>query len=701
MNNSKKAQVTVFIIIGIVLVAGLILYFLLASKPEIVITETPSDSVAAQVKPIYSFVSDCLEQNTLKGLELLRLQGGYVYLPSDVELIEAETDSGKQKIPLWLSDKSMAIPSPEFIESQLTTYLESEVQKCADFSSFRDRSFDISTQKPTVNVSLRDFISIDMRYPLSINYKDENYKLEEFSKKININFTQIYDVASGLLIYELGYNYLESHAKSLLSLYSYAGGSKERLDLPPMSFTDTNTDCGFVSWSKGEVDSSIKKIFQANYPHLKIAKTNFVKVKAKTQISQGVYDSFIHDYFPEMRNIYVDFSYSPSYDTYVYVWPPSLMPERLSQNKIPFLPSFCSFSYEFEYTVSAPILVKVKDVKSPNIRDGKLAEQGFIFYFPMRMYICADESRGCTNTAPDYTANIEAIENLTGIKFYDCDSVDRVSSVSVKDDRGFALDSVDITHHCEGYANDCWLGRTEKGQATISLPKCSSPSLELVKQGYGSVKDIVRSEYSLDKIRNISVDIKLVKADKFAAAYSITSGFTQTACGKSPGTWLSSSIYDVNSQDNIMLSFGGLSGQMLNYPSNKNIEIAAGNYELQSIVTSDVTIRPSQYQGQTVSFDTKDKTKSYVGNWLMGASNYPVVISRSELSGKSKITFYVLTEHLSTEELYVSSFDNSIIQDSLLKGIVQVDDDCDGITSDKDISISASDYANILKPKLS
>ncbi|MBU4086392.1 MAG: hypothetical protein KKB21_02325 [Nanoarchaeota archaeon] len=701
MSKSRKAQVTAFIIIGIVIVAALILYFLLAKKPEAIETGTPSESVAAQVKPVYSFVSDCLEQETLKGIELLRLQGGYIYLPSDVELVEVETDAGKQKVPLWLSDDSMAVPSLEFMENQLSSYLESETPKCADLSGFKDRNFEISSLKPEATVILRDSAIITLKWPISVDYKNENYRFEDFSKRLNINFSQVYDVASGLLIYELGYNYLESHAKSLLSLYSYAGGSKESTDIPPMSFTDTSTDCNFVSWNKQEVDSTLKNIFQQNYQYLKIANTNFQQVKAKDKLSQGVYDSFIHDYFPEMKNIHVDFSYDSGYDTYVYVWPPSLMPERLSQNKIPFLPSFCSFSYEFEYTISAPILVKIRDTKSPNIRDGKIAEQGFTFYFPMRMYLCADESRGCTNTEPDYSANLEAIENLTGVKFYNCDSIDKTTEISVKDDRGFALDGVDITHRCGGYANECWLGRTSNGRAVISLPKCSSSSLELVKQGYGTIKDSVKSEYSLDKVRNITVDVKLVRADKFAAAYSITNGFTKDACGKSPGTWLSSSVYNPSLQDRIILSLGGLGGNMVNYPSSKNLEIAAGSYELQSTVISSVTIKPSVYESQTVSFNTQDKTKPYVGDWMMGSASYPIVLSRSELAGKSKITFYILVEHFSNEELSVKSFDSSVIQDNLLKGTVQVDDDCDGKTSDKEVSISSSQYANILKPKLS
>ncbi|MDD5192714.1 MAG: hypothetical protein PHH54_02955 [Candidatus Nanoarchaeia archaeon] len=713
MRVNNRGQVTIFVIIAIVIVVVIVLLLFLINRNAN--TNIQSDNsklslVPAQVRPVYIYIDNDLKKIAENGLEILRLQGGYIYLPDDAEIIEIETagkhvknedgtielieGSGKTKNPIWVNKDSIAVPSIDFMQDQLSQYIENELSK-EDFSQFEAQGMVISTEPINAEVSLSDAVNINVIRPVNINYKDQSYTFEEFSQRASINFTQIYDVASTLVVYELASNYLEAHAKSLMSLYSYAGGEKEAADLPPHSFTETNTNCKFVAWSKSDVESNLKTIFSVYYPFLKMDKTNFERVKASDPVSQGVYDSFIYNYFPEMKNIHINFSYDPQQTFEFTTTPSNLVPDRISQTKIPFLPSFCVFKYKFAYTISAPIIIKIKDDNS-----GGFSKEGYEFYFPIKLYICNDKERACGDELL-LNVDLTEISGLTGDKFYNCQDVDNQKIISVSDSLGNPLEGADVTHYCDGYANNCWLGITNsQGKATINLPNCdNSSSIEVVKENYQTVKEEIRDSYILENLKEFEVDAKIIDAKKFAAAYSLTNGFKDSSCGKSAQTLLSESISTPNTKDSIMISLSGPSSVFVSYPTPEKIKLAGGNYKMNSIVNGYVKIQPYSYLGEMISFNTTDNTKPYEGEWLLGSSEDNLIITSSDLSGKDKVTFYALVEHLSTEELSVEDFMETLITPEGLVGKVSADTDCNGVVENIDVNISKSEYNNFIKPK--
>lgn len=695
--DNKKSQVTIFIVLAVVIIAAVVIFFLV--RQRYISGSQTSIEIDSRIMPVYESVSSCLEQKALSGLELIRLQGGYVTLPADVSRVKVETDSGEKQVPLWISESSISIPSLAFIETELEDYLKMQIPSCINLNLLEQRGFNISQGAIEPSVRLSDTASINIHWPTYILYHGDSYKLEDFRYNLNLNFKEIYEIASSLALYELGYNYLEYHALSLISLFSYSGGDKRVYDLPPRSFTDSNLDCNFAVWNQQEVASSLKTIFSGSYPYLKMENTNFEPFEGDDDMSQGVYDSFVYDYFPERHeNIQVDFSYSPDNTLELSLTPSSLAPERISTSTVPFAPRFCTFNYEFSYTLSAPIITKITSLNSRNIRDSALAETGFEFYFPMKLSICNDYPRECGQEL-EYELDYSAIENSTGVKFYDCNSIDKSQAITVKDEAGNSLSGVDITHFCEGFANNCWLGRTQSSSSIFNIPQCANSSIELVKPGYGTLKSSLSSGYTLHSLKNYSVEIKLVKADKFAEGYLLTNGYTADACGKTPGTWLSYAVYEPKSKDSIMLSLGGVNGQAITYPSVNTIALAPGNYELTGVVNSEVTIKPSIYNGVTVSFNQDDQSSPYTGNWLMGASSYNLELAPADLSGKTTATFYILVEKLSSEDLSVSSFDDALLHDSSILGKINADSNCNGMLVEHNIAINASDYIKVIKPK--
>ena len=73
---NKKAQVTIFVILAILIVAVIIIFF--AVRNSIVDT---SNKIPIQIIPIYDFVTGCIEDSGYNALYTIGQQGGY-FIPS-------------------------------------------------------------------------------------------------------------------------------------------------------------------------------------------------------------------------------------------------------------------------------------------------------------------------------------------------------------------------------------------------------------------------------------------------------------------------------------------------------------------------------------------------------------------------------------------------------------------------------------------
>ena len=55
--NNKRAQVTIFVIIAILIIAGIVGFFYVKNKTSLFIP-----TISKDVQPVYNFVQDCLEE---------------------------------------------------------------------------------------------------------------------------------------------------------------------------------------------------------------------------------------------------------------------------------------------------------------------------------------------------------------------------------------------------------------------------------------------------------------------------------------------------------------------------------------------------------------------------------------------------------------------------------------------------------------
>ena len=193
----KKGQVTLFIVIGLILLLMIGIYFYISSiKPS-------EEKITPDLEPIKIFVDTCLEQTAVPAVLLQASQSGYLYLPeNNGKPNYAETDSGN--IPYGFVGDKKQLLSKESMEKQLNTYLAQEILKCINsFKSIPGKKIEVEEESAVVTSSIdRNIIRITFNYPITLDVKGDGTqleKLEEFSTDIPLRLGHVVEIIHKIL----------------------------------------------------------------------------------------------------------------------------------------------------------------------------------------------------------------------------------------------------------------------------------------------------------------------------------------------------------------------------------------------------------------------------------------------------------------------------------------------------------------------
>ena len=180
--KNQKAQVTIFIIIAILIIAVVVLFF--SFRGEIG-KEKP---VSPEIAPIQNFVEECIYDTGEDALYFIGLHGGY-YLPNKF--------SNSLGIPYYIKDNKTLMPSKEKIELEVSKYIDEALPLCVgnftEFENFQIRQGKIKTQ---TNI-LEEQVILNVDYPLTIIKGEEKSRIEKFENiKIPVRLGIIYNASS-------------------------------------------------------------------------------------------------------------------------------------------------------------------------------------------------------------------------------------------------------------------------------------------------------------------------------------------------------------------------------------------------------------------------------------------------------------------------------------------------------------------------
>ena len=195
--KNKKGQVTIFIIIGLIIVATALLIF--AFSPNLRI------GTGFDTKNPAGFVQDCVEDDLEELVTLISLQGGDTE-PSNFYLHEDEkfnylcytTES-------YVSCKTQIPFLRDHIESEINTQIEEKVNLCFNemAESFRKKGYDVKQAKGTILTELlpsKILITL-LDYKVDIK-KTSTESFEKFNILLDNNLYELIGIANNILDWE-------------------------------------------------------------------------------------------------------------------------------------------------------------------------------------------------------------------------------------------------------------------------------------------------------------------------------------------------------------------------------------------------------------------------------------------------------------------------------------------------------------------
>jgi len=182
---NKRAQLTIFIIIAILIVAVVALFFSLRGNLKL-----PGKPASPETAEIQNFVQECLDDSLEEVVFKVGENGGY-YFPPKVSTPVLE-------VPYYIKNNQNLMPSKENIESEISRGIERELFFCIEDFTFFENEYEITKGKitPPEVVIEPERVLIEMNYPLTIQKGDSKSKIEDFNSEVPVRLGIVYDAVA-------------------------------------------------------------------------------------------------------------------------------------------------------------------------------------------------------------------------------------------------------------------------------------------------------------------------------------------------------------------------------------------------------------------------------------------------------------------------------------------------------------------------
>jgi hypothetical protein len=513
----KKGQVTVFVILGIVLL--IVAALLITVKTQI--NSDPDVEIVFEggldAKRVHSFVTTCLSSVAKQGLEEIGKTGGNINTQGLVlSPIPTQSDVlmfSPLKVPYWHYLKDCSASSigcmasnkpplckvddecviqgyagPNSIEEQLELYVQNELSSCTrQFRTLEGLVSVVETGSLEVDVMIGEsdvFFKLD--YPLLVSSvsSESEENLELFSTKLSVNLKQIYELSSDIIEAEDRATFFEAITLDLITVYSGLDESK----LPPMAEI---TLFGFSKkfWVRNEVEEKLADII---LPYMQFVQfqnvANYRPIILNEETDDDVYEDGFWSLFDILPSddgalysdleVNVQYTYEP---IYLNIGDSELIqPTSPDFGNLFFLKwiNFLMSDYRFNYDLSYPLLIKVTEKEAFN-------NEGFTFYFAVEVNLRDNIPMNSNVTAVEqripFTTSLDATHQL----------IDRTVRIETEDKHtGEPLEEVQISYYC-GYDYNLGETRLINGKAIWEgkLPYCEFGG-QLVYEEFGYVGNV-------------------------------------------------------------------------------------------------------------------------------------------------------------------------------------------------------------------
>ena len=491
--SDNKGQVTVFIILGLILLLAVALIIVLQKE---IITFERSELVPLERGPIENLVTSCLELVTSEALHLLGQQGGFIQLPpalaADASL-HLKT-SPFTAVPYWAYGETNAAPSLADLKLRLDRHIEQNLAPCVSGAPVFQETYDL-VQRSAVAADTRIVdrkILFNVQWNIQVKDKAGEIvtELKQFSIESPVRLKAIRELAVKIIERELRELKLEDLAQDLLAL-----------DSANVPLFGTEFSCNKKRWRIDSVRQGIKDLLRVNLRELKVKGTEFIDFPDGLPYYENHYIWDLEQDAP-VPDLSARFMFEDNYPFSFEVTPRSgkfLSSSQLGNNN-PLISVLCLQTWKFVYNLDFPVVVEVTDETTGyslkfgltvhlknNIPDrSEIATPRKTAYFDSY-----DDEQFCRNAIiPMAVRTYELIENQqTGVR-------DRHD-----------LGGVDISYTCLKYS--CDIGQTQYDYRGLgyagfitNFPYCSGGILrgkkDNYKENFARVVSAANKEVELD-----------------------------------------------------------------------------------------------------------------------------------------------------------------------------------------------------------
>ncbi len=403
---NSKAQISLFIIIGIVILLGVSVYFIYSN-----VTDTQSDelelteTIPQEFAVVQKYVSECVRTVARDGLRLIGAQGGYIN-PSSQGLSASRNDPTESDgvylsslsesfVPYWwflassndcdgdcfyYSNYPPLEGTSDSVKNQLEDYINAELLNCVgDFSSLRESGYQIEyASSVQTQIYFRDDdIRFFVEFPITASTSDTEQFISQFEYIANVPFLRMYEYATLLLDVQIENNYVENVILHTISAYT----GTDTNSLPPF-FAATTNPVETASWITVAVREQINDLLlrhingiqvlnSANYAAPQFAEGSILDELTKIQtLPLQTDDPYYQNRYSSFES---NFRYQPNWRFFFQLnnGQQVIQPSTLS---LSFLPFMAINEFRTNYDLSVPFTISIYD---PNAFEGS----GYTFMF--------------------------------------------------------------------------------------------------------------------------------------------------------------------------------------------------------------------------------------------------------------------------------------------------------------------------------
>lgn len=230
-----KAQITIFIIVGIVLLVLLLFFIYLSTSVGDVEQDSIDTAIDASLDatPIKAYFQGCAQNLLQEAVYNMGLQGGYIDPAGNIKYGEVGTiefglngflvDNADHKVPYYLDEFLESRPRLNDIEEKLEKYLIVEFERCFEQGNFESQGYELRI--PSVDYESVEFdfnqlpvdssveitdheVIANILYPITVVLGTRSTRISEFIVSVPVRIPHVYDIADKIIT-ELLANNLE------------------------------------------------------------------------------------------------------------------------------------------------------------------------------------------------------------------------------------------------------------------------------------------------------------------------------------------------------------------------------------------------------------------------------------------------------------------------------------------------------------